>query len=111
MADSRGVFRVNTYDGGKPISYLVCALTDVEAVGFVGAQDVSGTSAVRVLYPVEVAGLDTPHDHIAPAEIFKAPFDLPKSISRQEFDALQAQLANLQTQLNAKNTPAAPQPK
>lgn len=111
MADKRGVFRINTYESGRPVSYLVCAFTDTEAVGFVGATGISGTSAVRVLSPVEVIGLDDPHAGIAPIPVEKAPFDLPKFVSRSDFSALQAQVADLQKQLNAKNTPSAPPPK
>lgn len=108
--DKRGVFRVNTYDTGKPVSYLVCALTDVEAVAFCGAQDVGGTSAVRVLYPVEVPGIDATHEHLVPPPIDKAPFELPKSVSREDFNALKAQMDDLTAQMNLKNTPASPVP-
>jgi len=102
MSDQRGVFRVNTYDGGKPVSYLVCALTDTEAVTFVGAQDVGGTSAVRVQYLVEVAGLDKAHEHIAPAPVDKAPFEIPKTPTWDAFNALQAQVAELSKQVQAQ---------
>src|SRR2546421_8681515 len=99
MSDQRGVFRVNTYEGNRPVSYLVCAFTDTEAVAFVGAQDVGGTSAVRVLYPVEAARLDHAHEYIVPMPVEKAAFDLPKSVSLDAFNALQAQVAELMKQL------------
>lgn len=106
--DKRGLFRVNYFDvGGQPKTGFVVAFTDVEAGQFLGVASASGIQITRDRYPVEVAGLDDPHATIADIPPQKAEFDLPKSVSREDFNALQAQVASLVTQLN---TPSSPEP-
>lgn len=109
MADKRGVFRVNYYLGGQPATAFVCSYSDTSASAFLGVMDGSA-SVTRVAYPVEVDGVDTAHAAIPALAITVAPFDLPKTVSRAEFEALASQIVELQTQLNAKNTPASPVP-
>lgn len=98
----RGVFRVNYQENGQPKSGFVAAFTDVEAAAHFGVADQSGVQVTKALYPVEVAGTDAPHAVIPSIPASVAPFDMPKSVSRQEFDALQSQIADLQQQLAAK---------
>lgn len=106
----KGVFRVNYYENNTPVSKLIVAESDVDAVAFVGAQNVSGVQAVRVMFPVEVAGLDAPHATVAPQPVNVAPFDLPKSVSRDEFNSLQNQLVALQAQLGGAGKPVSLEP-
>lgn len=109
--DKRGLFRVNYFDvGGQPKTGFVVAFTDVEAGQFLGVASASGIQITRDRYPVEVAGLDDPHATIADIPPSKAEFDLPKSVSREDFNALKAQLDALVVQMNLRNTPASPAP-
>jgi hypothetical protein len=106
MADKRGVFRVNYQKDGQPQTGLVAAFSDVDAATHFGVASQSGVQVTKAMYPVEVAGVDDAHAIIPSTPPSVAPFDLPKSVSRDEFNALQAQLADVQKELNAKNTPA-----
>lgn len=98
MADKRGLFRVNYYESGQPRTSFVVALTDVEAAQFLGVESASGVQVTRERYPVEVSGLDEKHATVPSLPVTMAPFDLAKSVSRDEFNALQAQLTDLQNQ-------------
>ena len=98
MAD-RGVFRVNYLENGQPKSGFVAAYTDVEAAAHFGVADQSGVQVTKALYPVEVAGIDGAHARIPSPPASVAPFDAPKSVSRLEFEALLAQLADLKAQV------------
>ncbi len=91
---ARGTYRVNYYVNGQPKSSFVCAESDVVAAAFLGVQDGSATS-VPVAYPVEVVGIDPAHAAIPVIVPNVAPFEAPKGVSRQEFDALLAQVAAL----------------
>jgi hypothetical protein len=98
-------FRVNYFRGGQPATAYVVAVSEGHAAAFMGVTD--GSAQVnRVAYPVEVVGLDPAHAPLVPMPINVAPFELPKNVSRDEFNALQAQLADMQKQLAAKNAPA-----
>jgi hypothetical protein len=108
--DKRGVFRVNYYESGQPKTALVVATTDTEAGTFLGVTNVPGVQITRDRYPVEVAGLDPSHPEVLAPPIDRAPFDLPKSVSRADFAALQVKVDELTAQINLKNTPASPQP-
>lgn len=111
MDEKRGLFRVNYFDpAGNPKTSFVVAFTDVEAAQFLGVVDSSGVQITRDRYPVEVAGLDATHASIPPIPVEKAAFDLPKSVSRSEFEALQATLNALTEQMKLKNTPVSPEP-
>lgn len=90
----RGVYRVNYYVNGQPKSSFVCAESDVAAANFLGVQDGSATST-PVAYPVEVVGIDAPHAAIPAIAPNVAPFEIPKGVTREEFNALQRQLADL----------------
>ena len=97
---SKATFRVNYFKGGQPAQAFIVAETEGEASAFLGVTD--GSAQVnRVAYPVEVVGLDDAHAPLAPMPITTAPFDMPKGVSRQEFDALAAKLAEVQAQLAA----------
>jgi len=97
---SKATFRVNYFKGGQPAQAFIVAETEGEASAFLGVTD--GSAQVnRVAYPVEVLGLDDAHAPLAPMPITTAPFDMPKGVSRQEFDALAAKLAEVQAQLAA----------
>ena len=94
----KNVYRVNYYIGGVPAQAFVCAETDVEASAFVGVRDGSAQTNM-IAKDVEVAGVDKPHDALIGIAPSVAPFEAPKSVSRQEFAQLQEQLAALQNQL------------
>jgi hypothetical protein len=94
----RACFRVNYFLGGQPASAFIVAGTDTEASAFLGVQDGSAQVS-KVAYPVEVVGLDTAHALIPPTPVTVAPFDIPRTVSRSEFDSLQAELADLKKQL------------
>lgn len=95
----RGVFRVNYQENGQPKSGFVAAYTDVEAAAHFGVANQSGVQVTKALYPVEVAGADEQHATIPSPPASVAPFELPKSVSRQEFDALNADIAALKAQI------------
>src|SRR5437899_1813022 len=91
---------------GQSVVNFIVAGTDTEASAFVGVRD--GSAAVRtVAKDIEIVGIDAPHAAIVPPAPYKAAFEVPKAVSRQEFDALQAQIVALTKELN---TPSAPQP-
>lgn len=110
MADKRGLFRINYYESGQPRTSFVVALTDVEAAQFLGVASASGVQVTRERYPVEVSGLDEAHATVASLPVTMAPFDLSKSVSRDEFNALQAQLAELNARLLGQGVPVSPGP-
>lgn len=92
MSD-RGVYRVNYCDtNGQPLSAFVCAESENEASAFLGVADgVAQTS--RVAFPVEVVGVDAPHDPIPAPPITKAPPQPPRQFSDSEIARLRALLA------------------
>ncbi len=88
------VYRVNYYVGGQPKTSFVCADVASQAADFLGVRD--GSAAVSELAKdVEVIGIDKAHPAIIPPTPTRAPFDLPRNVGRAEFEALQAQVANL----------------
>lgn len=107
MSDKRGVFRVNYQKDGQPQTGLVAAFTDGDAASHFGVAQQSGVQVTKALYPVEVAGVDMPHDVIPSIAPSTAAFDLPKSVSRDEFNALQKQLDDVKAQLAGHGTPVA----
>jgi hypothetical protein len=107
--DKRGVFRVNYYVSGQSTTAFVCCFSETEAAIFLGVRD--GSAAVsRVAYPVEVDGLDAAHDALVPPEPFKAPYDLPKSVSRADFNALQQEVNDLRAQVSGAGKPVSLEP-
>lgn len=88
----RGVYRVNYYVSGQPVSAFVCAESDAEASAFLGVRDGSA-SASRVAFPVEVVGVDKAHDALPEAPIFTAPPAPPKQFSDVELAKLREILA------------------
>jgi hypothetical protein len=102
---SKGVFRVNYQENGQPQTGFVVADTDGEAAAHFGVAGQSGVQVTKAMYPVEVAGVDPQHANIPSPPASVAPFDLPKSVSRQEFDALTAQLAELKAQVAGHGKP------
>lgn len=94
----RNVYRVTYQFAGRPVSEHVCAESGREASDFLGVTDGSA-QATEIASSVEVVGLDARHPAIHSPEPFKAPFEIPHHVSRQEFGELQAQLADLQRQL------------
>jgi hypothetical protein len=106
---SKATFRVNYFKGGQATTAYVVAETDSDASAFLGVTD--GSAQVnRVAYPVEVVGLDTAHAPLPAMAVTVAPFDLPKAVSRQEFDALQTQMADLRNQLAGQGKPVSLEP-
>jgi fermentation-respiration switch protein FrsA (DUF1100 family) len=99
MAVKRSVYRVNYYLGGSPASAFVCAYSDSEASGFMGVTDGSA-SVTTVASPVEVAGVDAAHPALAPNPIFIAPPEAPAQVSREEFNELLSELAQVKAQLS-----------
>lgn len=105
MSEKRGVFRVNYQKDGQPQSSLVAAFTDGDAAAHCGVAGQSGVQVTKALYPVEVAGVDDPHAVIPSIPASVAPFDLPKGVSRDEFNVLQKQIEELKAQLAGHGTP------
>ena len=106
MSDQkRGVFRVNYQKDGQPQTGLVAAFTDGDAAAHFGVAGQSGVQVTKALYPVEVAGVDDPHAVVPSIPASVAPFELPRNVSRSEFDALHAELIALKAQLAGHGTP------
>jgi hypothetical protein len=97
--DKRGLFRVNYYENGQPKTNFVVAYTDVEAAQFMGVTGNSGVQVTQDRFPVEVAGIDAPHAAVASIPVTVAPFDLPRTVSREEFDALNMRISDLLTRM------------
>ena len=90
----KNCYRVNYYKGGNPLSAFVCADSDVEASAFMGVTD--GSSQVNMIAKnVFVSGIDPAHAVIAPMPVNKAPYDMPKTVSRAEYEALLAKVVAL----------------
>jgi hypothetical protein len=104
------VYRV-TYDiQGRTQVKVVVADSDTAASAFLGIGNDVPAQVVQIAKDAEVVGKDAPHSPVAPAPVTVAPFDLPKTPSIAAFNALQAQVADLQKQMALKNTPASPAP-
>ena|ERR1700756_177229 len=100
----KSCYRVVYYKGGSQITAFVVAETDTEASTFIGVVDGSA-SVTRVASPVEVSGLDPAHAALPSMPVNVAPFELPRSVSRAEFEALAQQIAVLQQQLAGGGKP------
>ena len=106
-----GLWRVNYYSSnGAPATALVVAVEGSEAVAFLGIKDSSGVQAVRDRYPVEVVGVDKAHDAIPPIPVNVAPYQLPKGVSRDDLNAMQAQIDQMKKQLDEKEAQPASKP-
>jgi len=101
----RGVFRVNYQENGQPKSGFVAAFTDVEAATHFGVASQSGVQVTKALYPVEVAGTDSPHATIPSTPPSVAPFDLSKGVSRDEFNAAMAVIEDLKRKIAGQGIP------
>lgn len=102
------VYRINYAN----TSSLVAANSNTEAIDFVGAANVP-VSVSEVARGVEVVGVDSPHAPVAPIPPVVAPYDLPKTVSRADFDAANKQISDLSAvvaALEAKLNVPAPVP-
>lgn len=98
---SKSCFRVNYYVKGTPKSSFVVANDGNEASAFLGVRDGTASASV-VAYPVEVIGIDQPHDSLPVIEPIKAPPEPEQVVSREEFDALQEELNRVIAQLGGQ---------
>jgi len=106
----RSTFRVNYYVNGATKTAYVVAESGQEASDFLGVRDGS-VSVEPVAYPVQVVGLDTAHQPIAPPPVFTAPPEPAPQVSRDEFNALLQELHNLEARVGGGGKPVAPIPK
>lgn len=102
---SRSVFRV-TYGSGPDTSFIV-AESGPAAVAFLGIPVDMPAQVYEVAKNVEVVGIDPAHAPLVSPAPSKADFDLPKGVSQSEFQALQAQVAELAKKIPGTNPGAA----